>query len=544
MSGETSNGSPERRRPPSTRRSYLKAVGAALASAALAGCGGSPSPTDPSDLPGSRQKGEIPHADDYDAVVDVAEAGVDATGRRPINRTLNALVDDDTLLYFSEGAYLIDAPWVLRGRNVGMVGDGATLRMPPGTVGLWIAADGVSSFRFDGFALDNTPPRTAGRVQVVCDGGWNVVRDVVVAGRQDVAEVTTRAFSLKVSGAGTHLSLSNVDMSAGAVNGTAVFVNPTSNPGSLAFRDCRVVDWGNQGLYASAHGGPLRIVGGEYANNGLSQIRVGGGDADTRAIVRDATVRVDDPRPGTANMRGIWLKEGDGTLVENCDVRITDLTGTTSSGGIVVGGEHGRTTVRDTTVRIDAPTYGVKVRRPKAGDFYAPSLTRRPGAWDVTLEDVRVVGDATGSAAIELIGRGESAFRNVEIRQRGRDRDGIAVSDSLETTVTGLAAETGRYPLLVGVRSRQDACAVTLKAVEKLSTDHEVRELRPFLPGASPPFCLDSDLLGDWDGAAALAITGVTEYGLEGEVVYEDPRDAEPTRGRAAANGERGGPES
>uniref|UniRef100_UPI000C6D2ACA glycosyl hydrolase family 28-related protein n=1 Tax=Halegenticoccus soli TaxID=1985678 RepID=UPI000C6D2ACA len=516
------------------RRPYLKALGSALGSAVLAGCGGDPGRVGASDLPAARREdgrpgpamepvdGAIPYADRYDAVVDVAAAGADRTGEAAINGTLDSLVADDTLLYFPEGRYRIDGSWTIQGyRNVGMVGDGAVLEVPPGYAGAWIVVDAVSSFQFEGFVLDNTARRTAGLVQLLCDGGRNVVRNVVVAGRQDVTGTTTHAFVLRVSGADTHLSLESVDMSAGAADGTAVFVHPTDRPGSLTFRDCRIAGWGTQGLYASAHGGPIRVVGGEYANNGLAQIRVGGGNGGTRAIVKDVLVRVDDPRPGMANMRGIWLKEGDETLIENCEVRVADLGGTTSSGGIVVGREHGRTAIRDTTLRIDAPTYGIKLRRPKAGNFYAPSLARPPEKWSVSAENLRIVGRAPGTAAIELIGRPESTLRNVEIRQPGAGRDGVTVADSLGTTIKGLAASVGRYPLLVGVRSKQDECVVHLGKVESLSTTYDVKELRPFLPGASPPFCLDSNLLGDLNGSAAIAITGVTEAGLQGEVVLD-----------------------
>ncbi|MEA5389561.1 hypothetical protein VB779_22770 [Haloarculaceae archaeon H-GB11] len=97
----------------------------------------------------------------------------------------------------------------------------------------------------------------------------------------------------------------------------------------MTFRNCLMKNWGKEGLYASPHSGPIRVLGGEYANNAIVQVRVGSGHAPTRAIVRDVDIRVTKLHSYISDkhdlLRGIWLKEGDRALVENCRVILRNV---------------------------------------------------------------------------------------------------------------------------------------------------------------------------------------------------------------------------
>ncbi|KTG07835.1 hypothetical protein AUR64_02050 [Haloprofundus marisrubri] len=512
------------------RRRYLAGLAAGM-TAGIAGCG------DSSEEPSARSNestGEtgsnsvsnsgIPYADRYGTVVNVAASGADTSGSEAVNELLNRLVGDDTLLYFPEGEYRIDAIWALQGlRNVGVVGDGAVFHPPDKHGGAWISFDGVDGLLFEGVTIDCRNKKTAPQVQVLCEGGGsNVIRDIVLAGVHTYPQ-KTQAFVYRVAGAETDLLVENVDMSNGSTRTEAVFVFPTSDPGSLTFKDCRIIGWGEQGLYASAHGGPIQVLGGEYANNGLSQVRVGGGNADTPALVKDVTVRIDKPRPDMKNMRGIWLKEGDGTVIEDCTIKITSLEGTLSSGGIVVDKEHGKTTVRNTDILVNAPTYGIKARYPKQGNFYAPSLRSRPETWGLNVENVRIHGNGTGWSAIQVEGRSESMLNRVDIKQSGTDRDGIDVIDSPGTVLENLSVVVGRYPLLVNLNDEDDGCGVLIGEGSKLeSRNHQTSDdADRYLVNETLPFCIDRQFFGEGTNNGRFAITGVNNSGVVGTLVEQ-----------------------
>ncbi|WP_224338526.1 hypothetical protein [Haloprofundus halobius] len=506
------------------RRSYLKALSAGVVGVGLAGCGESDSPSTATSTPANEtsQENEIPYSNEYQTVVDVTEAGADLDEERPIDELLGRVAGDNTLLHFPKGVYRVeDYLNFEKLRNFGIVGDDAVIRPPEGFTGTIMSFSGVNGFRLEGITVDSSAKNTGARLQVLCEAGTNVVRDVRMKGYHDVSETHTHAFNIEAKGANTELLFENVDMSDGARNGTAVFIYPASDPGSITFKDCRIVGWYVQGLYGSAHGGPLQILGGEYANNGLAQIRVGGGNGDTQAVVRGAKVRVDETHGGAANMRGIWLKEGDNTLIEDCDIRITNLEGTTSSGGIVVDREHGRATIRNTKIHIDAPTYGIKARYPKAENFYAPSLRGRPDSWDLSVENLRITGNGNDWSGILLQGRANSALTGVEIQQPGTDRDGIIVSESPRTRLDELSIVAGRYPLVVGLERQEDTCGVELGEVNELETRSERADgdVQRYLLGESPPYCLSGELLESGSESGDLAITGVDQSAVQGYVV-------------------------
>jgi len=464
---------------PSTRREHLRYLGSIGMSVSLAGCSLLEEDEDrrTTTPPRTRTTEARPESEEltptreerleerFEAVVDVAEAGGDDTGEEPVNELIRGYLDDDTVFVFPEGTYRISDLLVVQGySNVGFVGPDATLRPTDGQKGYWLIFDDVSDVLFEGFTVSNEAEETGVRVRLLVSGGKNVVKDVEVKGFHDVS-TQTHAFTLQVSGSESYLIMDGVEMADGANNGTAIYTHPAEDPGELRLRDCVIENWYEQGLYGSPHGGPMYIIGGRYANNGTAQVRVGGGNADTHSVVRDVDVRITEPRPARLkrNTRGIWLHEGDETVVENCDITVTELSRFGSSGALVVGPEHGRATIRNVSIQVDASTFAIAATKPKKEDFSIPGLDHPPENWNITGAEVEITGDASNQVAVLVHSRPGSEFRNVDIRQSGEDRDGLGVLWSPGTTLRGCSCLTTAYPLITNGNNEDGACNVQLE---------------------------------------------------------------------------------
>ncbi|WP_132060438.1 right-handed parallel beta-helix repeat-containing protein [Halorussus amylolyticus] len=449
----------------SARRSYLRAVGAAAVAATLAGCGEwgrdpdptettrreTETPTTDATTPDTTEARETTESEDdidpettdrFENVVNVADAGADTSGGDPVNAVLDEHLADNTLFYFPEGRYRLRGWRVVDYRNVGVVGDDAVLVPPDGKQDYWLMWDELRDLVFTGFTLDCTAQETAPVNYITVTGGDNVVRDVALRGHR---QVPRGGFEIAVADPDSRLLFENVRLPDGSTAGNAIYTFPKS-VGTLVVRDCRVEHWA-EGLYASPHSGPLEVVGGYYANCGIDQVRVGGGPSG--AVVRGVTVRVDDPRQPDSkpNMRGIWMEEGASVRIRNCDVAITDLTGTYSSGAIVVGQQFGSATVENTRVRTDASARAIHVRKPvdSIEGQTMPSMNSLPENWGVTCRNVRIEGSASSGAAIRASGRDNCTFENICIRHASGSRDGVFVTDAEGCAVRdSLIAVSGR----------------------------------------------------------------------------------------------------
>lgn len=455
---------PDDRRP--SRRSYLRLVGSASL-VGLAGCsssdGGDPT-TDrtPSETqePVSRTERTTSQRtserttestagvdeDRFESVVDVSDAGADTSGDTPINPILEENVGDDTLLYFPPGEYRL-AEWSLTGyRNLGIVGDDAILHPPEEEQDYWLTWGNLEDLLFEGFTIDSRPQGVAPVNHLAVTGGSNVVRNVTVRGYR---EVPRSAFEVAAESPETELLLDQIRLPDGGVGGSGIYTFPKS-VGTLVVRDCHVAHWG-EGLYASPHSGPLTVTGGYYANNGIAQVRVGGGP--NGAVIEDVTVRVDDPTdPGQKqNMRGIWMEEGEEVRISNCDVEIVDLTGTYSSGGIVVGRQFGKADVRDTRIRVDAgnETPAVNLRTPieSLEGQTMPSMDRLPEEWTVTCSGVEISGAVPRGKAIRLVERDDCLFEQLCINQPAGNRTGIGITRSSGCTLRDSTIDVSGTPV-------------------------------------------------------------------------------------------------
>lgn len=368
---------------------------------------------------------------DQRSAVNIVDAGADPDGETPIDDVLTDVIEDDTHIHFPTGQYRLNE-WHMTGySNLAITGTDAVLVPPEGMQSYWLAWDQLSDIRFEGFMLDNRGEGVAPVTHIGVDGGTNVVRDVAIRGHR-VPDQSQNGFELSVTDPNAELRMEGVRLPDGTIHGSGIYTFPDS-VGTLTVKNCRIEHWG-EGLYASPHSGPLSVIGGYYANNGIAQVRVGGGR--NGPLVRSVTVRADNPRNSQfkQNMRGIWLKEGTGARVENCDIAVTDLTGTFSSGGIVVGRQYGSADIVDCHVRVNVPnpTQALIARRPVddiSGETM-PSMDRLPSDWTVTCKNISITGTSPSGISVVTVERSGCRYSGFCMRHTHGSRGGFLFNDA------------------------------------------------------------------------------------------------------------------
>jgi len=436
-------------RPTVDRRTLLR-LGSVGAVAALAGCWG----RDPDDGPGTDTgvdgddeagdadgetgdgtpgDGEIPYAGEYGRVVDlVADAGADPHAEESIVPVLEEAAGDDTLLYFPEGQYLMDDLWAIpEFEHLGVVGEDATVVPQRGYFG-YLFVFGMperqaSDLRFEGIDFDFTAPETAPRpIQVQIDDAF-VVQDLRARG----VGGTARFDVTSADGTGV---VRNLEFPDGGMepNPVGILVGP-ANRGRVRFEECHVEGFPGNGLYASPSNGPIEVVGGVYANNGIASVRV-----SSPAVVRDLTVRCDEAPAGFRNMRGIRLRNGESALVENCTVEMSEVT--YSDGAVVVEPMMESATIRNVDVRLSADEVpAINARSPSAD---VPRAA-------IECEDVTVRGDAARGSTVRVVDRDDCLLERLDIEQSGSGRDGIHLVRSSESLLRDCEIDVTGEPVVL-----------------------------------------------------------------------------------------------
>lgn len=380
----------------------------------------------------------LPFADEYETLVDVVEAGADPTGEEPIEDVLTAEAGPNALLYFPPGRYRIGSRWDLPAfENFAMVGGPATFVPERGYTGylLQLGWDGGGQrARFENFTFDFGGPDVGARpLQILADD--LAVRDVSVSGRQNRGRGMMRFDVTNPDGTGV---VERLHLPDGAVVGTGTvgcLVGPAST-GTITFRDCRIEGFPNNGLYASPAKGPVRVLGGYYANNGIASVRVSGD-----SVVRGVHVRCDDDGRHLDNMRGIRLRHGASALVEDCTVEM--LAATYSDGAITMEPLLQSATVRDTVVRADVDE--VPAIRIKSPTRSIDRLGESDGDPRIRVENVRITGSAGTRSTVEVVDRDDCRFDGLCVRQTGPDRDGFHLVRSHHNVLShALIDVTGR----------------------------------------------------------------------------------------------------
>ncbi|WP_435155338.1 right-handed parallel beta-helix repeat-containing protein [Haladaptatus sp. DFWS20] len=411
-------------------------AGVALATT-VAGCGETSEPSKESVL--------APYRNRFERVVDLGQTDVDRTGAEAADAVVNETMGDGTLLYFPPGTYRLSTLDVSGRSNCGFVGNDATLLVPPSERGNWIYGEPVRDLLFDGFTFDYTTPTAAPVVAFSVTGRNNVLRNLRFKGSRGA--YPRSGLELEVPNPSASLLVERVHMRGGSLNGNAIFTH--TGEGSLQFVDCHIEHWA-EGLYASPHSGPLLISGGTYANNGIDQIRIGGGTNGAR--VENATVRMDDPQSPESkpNMRGIWLEEGTNAVVDNCTIEITDLTGTYSSGGIVVETQFGTAKITNTTIQTNrsVPAINIRVPTTEYDPETMPSMQRLPSNHQVICDNISIYGTAPDGTAVLLAGRDGCRFENLSITHNIGTRDGITIKSGKRTEIRDARLRVSGTPIV------------------------------------------------------------------------------------------------
>lgn len=428
------------------RRSYLKAASAAVAAPVAAAATASAATTR--------------HGISFDRVLDaVDDLGCDPTGTEPCQAALAGAAADDTLVTVPEGTYRIDGTLSISGvRNFGIAGEGGVTFEIPADTQVWaVDYDHVTNALFEGVTIDQTATDAIGRTRFGCSGGRLHVEDVTVSGvtepihgeakfrivpfaREPDATVVVKEFAAPDGGKpGSY-----------AAGGGGVYAGG-AHVGTLRLVDCHVEGHPNNGAYVSRTNGAVRIEGGRYANNGVSQVRLSGPDSavDGATLVADHDGWSSDlGSPDDANnTRLVWWEATDadetGGEVRNCRLAALRWDGDPMAGAVAVDGNAGALTVRDTAIRCDVDTQAVRAESPAEGS------RRPPTPHGFRLVDSRVTGAAAGSAAVLVRDRPGTAIRNSCVHGSGDDRDGIELVGCDGAAVSDTTVDVTGEPLVV-----------------------------------------------------------------------------------------------
>ena len=446
-----------------------------MAAVALAGCGERSTDPQPSTRTSRRTTGTQtpsgesepstttgPVAEEYverfDSVVNVGEFDVGTEASDNILPFLREHVSDGTVVFFPEGRYLMSHTFALPAfQNVGFVSDGATIVPPVGYANYLFAFghDGEAfDLLFEGFDFDFRAAETGARpIQALVDDGLEV-RDVTVHGVQDTGQDMMRFDVTSAEGTGIVERMRLPDGGVPDTPTTGCFVGPHSE-GTLTFRDCYIEGFPDNGLYASSANGPVRVLGGEYANNGIANVRVG-----TDSLVRGVHVRCDEARQGVENMRGIRLRQGANVRVENCVVEMRKVT--YSGGAITIAPWLESATIENTRISVDVDGVpAVKMKSPK-----------KPGGGEPQIEcrNLRIDGSAPGGQAIQVVDRDACVFEDVCIRQSGEDRDGVFLLRSDDSVVRDASIGVTGEPFVFEDSTAETTNIVTFSPTKRLSS--------------------------------------------------------------------------
>lgn len=434
-------------------------------------------------------------ADGYDRVVDVVEAGADNDGNHPINDVLEAERADGTLLNFPPGEYLMNEQFRFDGFDrFGLNGDDATLVPAPadefeGPARLFKLGtyyDPGGDLEILDFTVDFTAENTGLRAfQSQTDDVR--VENVHVVGEHDAGtfgpmcvavtdpDAIGRVENVTLPDGGAYTEDTEQDAYPTVDTGPTGFLVGPHHQGKLWIRDCEIGGFPDNGLYASSEEGRIVVVGGEYRNSNVANVRLSG----QHSYLRNARVVVDHNRSGDNTQRGIRLDAGDGFWIENVSVELDAPNGD----AIRVTNDAGRTKIEDVDVSIadtDVATDGLVVSG-DAGDVAVVDSTVTTGSpgqaiefepgsgAGAIVENVSITGDAPGWSGGRNAIRCERdgvEFRAVTVDQTGpgyRRAVHVAGDDCL---VHGGAFTSTHHPIIVG-----DATNVRVDDVTARSTD-------------------------------------------------------------------------
>ncbi|MGM0370910.1 MAG: right-handed parallel beta-helix repeat-containing protein [Halobacteriota archaeon] len=398
----------------------------------------------PTDLAPPTEEQPVRHGDEFGTVVDAVKAGADPEGNEPIGDMLEEYADDDTLLSFPAGTYLLPQIRLTGYDHLGVAAahdEHPTFVAPANScidTDPHIQFDQITNFLLEGIDFDFRREGAGGAVNVIASGDATV-RDVTAQGscRQQIAMFRIDIRDPEGTGLVERLRMQNAENSGWM---TGAYVGQRHS-GEVTFRDCELSEFTDNGLYGSAPGvsdgggGTVHTEGGHFENNNVSNIRLG----TAGSTARDDTIVVESaPKIDSINLRGIRFRRGSGQLVEDCDIRFgPDVTN--SFGAIVFHADNGGARVANTQVTMDSDDI------PAIKAFYHSG----GGEGGPTFENLTVDGEAKRGYTVQLNGRDGTVFRNCTIEQQGDHRDGIRVAYSEGCELVDSRIDVSGYPLIL-----------------------------------------------------------------------------------------------
>lgn len=389
------------------------------------------------------------HADDFGTVVDVVAAGADPGGEEPVNPVIEEHAADDTLLSFPEGTYRLEPLELAEYRHLGIAATGETAPTFVAESGRclgsgdpYLVFNRVEEFLLDNVTFDFDGESTGGELRMNLIGDA-VITDVTASGGCDRQIAMCRIDVLDADATATIENLA-IDNRSDDISLTGIYVG-RPHAGDVVFRECDVRGFTDNGLYASAPGledggkGIVRVEGGTYRNNNISNVRLG----SEGSVARGVTSISDAPPPTTensppANARGFRLRNGQGQLIEDCTVRITENSQFTH-GGIVFHQTNGGAIVRETDIEI--------------GRNDTPAIRAFPRDDNHTgtprFDAVTIAGDAASGQAIMLEGRDGTVISDCTIEQTGAERNGVYLRNCENCRIVDSRIDVTRNALIL-----------------------------------------------------------------------------------------------
>lgn len=386
----------------------------------------------------------VRHGDEFATVIDLVQAGADPDGEEPIDDLLTRYADDDTLLSFPAGTYLLPPVNLTEYEHLGIAAshdEHPTFVAPANSctnTDPHIQFDEVSDFLLEGIDFDFRARQAGGAINLITTGDATV-RDVSARGscRQQVAMFRIDVRAPGGTGLVERLRLRKVQDS-GWMTGAYVGKH---HSGEVTFRNCELSEFTDNGLYGSAPGvagggdGSVHTVGGHFENNNISSIRLGTAGSTAR---NDTIVVESAPDAESVNLRGIRFRRGSDQVVEDCDIRFGSAV-RNSFGAVVFHAHSGGARVADSRVTMKSDGISAVKAFYYSGD----------GAGGPTFENLAVDGTASRGYAVQLNGRDGTTFRNCTIEQSGDRRDGLRMAYSKGCELIDSRIDVTGYPLIL-----------------------------------------------------------------------------------------------
>ena len=338
----------------------------------------------------------------YRSVIDVRDAGADASGSESVSPVLQDIIEDDTLLRFPPGRYYMDEQVRASGiDNVGLVGDNATLL--PGNYyefegptyrlfRLGTHYDPGRDIRVEHFDIDQRAADTGIRAFQVSVTDGLLLRDIDIVGRHDSG--TWGPILVRVTDPDGFGHVEGVRMPDGADfdGGTPgeLWRGPTGllvndHRGDITMENCVVSNFPDNGLYVTSDGS-VSIVGGRFRNNGPVNVRIGGQEVS----VEGATFLIDKRAPNYVAQLPMRFDYAD-----NVTVRDVDMTLETPNGDAL-----------QLLDGVDSAT--IEESNIEIGDAPASGIVSKPGSGPLSVVDVDIEM-ACSANAVRLLGDGGGA---------------------------------------------------------------------------------------------------------------------------------------